>query len=546
MRWVRMPLLALSLLAGTGMTRRDPNPEVWFNPHVPLDMMDMWTDDAPWQHAAHKVQVLELVYWVMEEWTDAQVLEVTDFARHHHMKILLSLEAIGFIPGNPCGTVEGYSSPAQMTDAAATLHRLGVTVDMISMDEPLEFGHYDTDPGACQLSVPDLAANIAANISGILALYPNVEMYEIEPIPSVTNFPDWRQAMDQFQTLLWQATGLRMKGVETDTGWDSPGWIPALAELHTFLHERNMRLGIIEDPSDVARNNADAVASVAQHYEYMEGTLGIIPDFVDFTTWGAYPQYNMPETSPTAQTWEINRYFRKRTLLQAQFVGEGAQGKLTTEDGEPIAGATINGYIPGVDFSQPLPTTVIQDVVPSYAVAALMGVRLNVECACGGLNDVLVGKLQYQETQGGTSSYSYQYSPVSAIVNGAIIDGEEVGGTRVARFITMPAQDFYTNSGIFPVTPGAQYSFTVPASTIGGEGWYGNVFLLWIDVNGNGILRVNVVPSSGKRLMSTATTAADGTFQLSTLPPVGPGSAPVTVEFAGDDTHRSVAWSPLP
>ena len=399
MRWLRMPLLALSLLAGTGMTGRHPNPEVWFNPHVPLDMMQLWTDTAPWQQAAHNVQVLELVYWVMEQWTDAQVIEVTDFAKRHHMKILLSLEAIGFIPGNPCGTVEGYSSLAQMTDAAATLHRLGVKVDMISMDEPLEFGHYDTDPGACQLSVPALAANIATNISGILALYPNVAMYEIEPIPSVTNFPDWRQAMDQFQTLLWQATGHRMQGVETDTGWDTPGWVPALVGLQTFLHERNMRLGVIEIPPippETTRMRLPRWSSTMNIWK----ALGIVPDFVDFTTWGLYPQYNMPETSPTAQTWEINRYFRVRTVLQAQFVGEGVQGKLTSEDGRPIAGATINGYVPGVDFFQPLPATVIQDVVPSYAVGGLMGVRLNLECSCDGLNDVLVGNFHHEGNPG--------------------------------------------------------------------------------------------------------------------------------------------------
>ena len=208
--------------------------------------MQLWTDTAPWQQAAHNVQVLELVYWVMEQWTDAQVIEVTDFAKRHHMKILLSLEAMD--SSRQSVRHRGGLLIARSDDRRGrNSHRLGVKVDMISMDEPLEFGHYDTDPGACQLSVPALAANIATNISGILALYPNVAMYEIEPIPSVTNFPDWRQAMDQFQTLLWQATGHRMQGVETDTGWDTPGWVPALVGLQTFLHERNMRLGVIED-----------------------------------------------------------------------------------------------------------------------------------------------------------------------------------------------------------------------------------------------------------------------------------------------------------
>jgi len=55
-----------------------------------------------------------------------------------------------------------------------------------------------------------------------------------------------------------------------------------------------------------------------------------------------------------------------------------------------------------------------------------------------------------------------------------------------------------------------------------------------------------LVPDAGKRLMSSTTTAADGTFALPVVWRVGPGSAPITIEFAGDGTHRSVAWSPLP
>jgi hypothetical protein len=70
--------------------------------------------------------------------------------------------------------------------------------------------------------------------------------------------------------------------------------------------------------------------------------------------------------------------------------------------------------------------------------------------------------------------------------------------------------------------------------------------LLWFDQNMNGVPgAVFVVPDAGRRLMSTTTTAADGTFELRKLPRVGPGSAPVTVEFPGDDVYRGVSWVPL-
>jgi hypothetical protein len=550
MRWLRIPLLAVSFLTGTCMAMTaapawSADPEVWFNPLSPLDFPNMWTSTAPWQNAAGKVQVLEIVHWWIDTATDQQILAITNFAKLHHMKIAMGTQAVERFPGNPCGTTEGYSWPGQLTGEAATLHRLGVKLDIMSMDEPVWFAHYDTEGGSCQLSVPDLAANIASNISGILALYPDIQIYEIEPLPGISNFPDWRSAESEFHARFAQATGNHVRGIELDMGWSSPAWIPALSEMLKFTHEQNLRLGVIEDSSPVVTSDATAVASVVQNFEYMEGVLGIIPDFAEFTTWLPHPQYNMPETSPSAQTWEINRYFRERTLIQAQFVGQGVQGKLTDQQGKPVVGATINGYVPGVDFTRPLETTVMQGVVPSNAAYGLIGIRLNAECGCNGINDVLVGSVGYQETQSGSRSQNFLYSTDPGNVYGVLVDGEWVGGTKVMRLIATAIQPFYANSNWFPVTPGASYSFTVPASTIGGEGWYGNVFLLWADSSQNGFLRVIVIPGSGKRLMSTATTAVDGTFQLSKLPRIGPGAAPVTVEFAGDDTHRSTGWMPL-
>jgi hypothetical protein len=553
MRWLFAPLLALSCLTGTGPAgwgaentmSRAVWPEVWFNPHTPSDMPDMWTDTAPWQNAAKRVNVLELVHWWVDSATDAQVLAMTDFAKRHGMKIDLEIESITRFATEACGHTEGYTPPDFLTGVAAKLLRLGVHVDIMTMDGPVWFGHYNPDPNDCYLSVPDLVGRVSSNISGVIALYPNIQLYQIEPIPATTNFPDWRDILTSFRAGMAKATGKSIRAMQLDTNWSTSAWIPAMQDMYAFVHHQNMLLGVILDGSGFARNDADWMTAAEQHFEYFEGTLGIIPDEVIFTTWQDFPAYNMPETSPTAQTWLINRYFRDRVVIDAQFVGQGAKGKLTSGNGQPIANATVNGYVPGVDFGKPLPTTVIQDVVPSNAAYALLGIRLNAECVCQGINDVLVGQLQYHETQGGSRDYSYLYPPVPALLSGTIVDGEWVGGTKVTRIITTAAQNFYANSDIFPVTPGAQFTLTLPASTIGGAGWYGNLFLLWADANVNGLNRITFIPDPGKRVMSTATTAADGTFQLPRLPRVGPGSVPVTVGFEGDATHRPVGWQPL-
>jgi len=544
MRWLLAPFLGLSCLTGAGTAAWSADPEIWFNPHPTLDWQQLFSDAAPWQNAASHVQVMEVVYWWLDTATDAQVQAIGDFAREHHMKIDLEIAAVGITSADTCGVLEGYTTIGILTSEAGILKRNGITPDVMTMDEPVAFGHYD--PGGCMDSADKLAARVVANIAGTLAMFPNIQLYEIEPVPFLTGFSDWRNVEAEFQNKLQQMTGKSVRGMQLDIGWPMPSWQQAVRDIRQFTHNRNMTWGPIADPSSNANSNAAAVASVVQQYEYMEGTMGLIPDMVIFTTWTPYPQYSMPETSPDAQTWAIDRYFRPRTMMQAQFVGQGAHGKLTTTDGLPVAGATINGYVPGVDFGKPLPVIVNKGVVPSNAVTALMGIRLNTECDCQGLNDVLVGTLQYQETQGGSASFSFLYPPAPGSFNGAVVGGEWVGGSLVTRFITTsPTQTVYPNSAFFPVTAGAQYTFTVPASTIGGEGWYGDVFLVWVDINGNGIGRITLVPGPGKRLMSSATTAADGRFKLPNLPRVGPGSFPVTIEYAGDDTHRFVAWSPL-
>ena len=544
MRWLLAPFLALSCLIGVKMPARGANPEVWFNPHPLQDMLDLWTDDAPWQHAASRVGVLEIEHWWIDGATDAQILAMADFAKRHHMKIDFDIEAIGRLASDTCGYVEGYTGVGGLTPEAATLKRLNIQVDMMTMDEPAWFGHYDPDPNACHFSVPDLVARIAANLNGVIALYPGIQLYDIEPVPAVTNFPDWRDTLSSLRAGLTQAIGKQIRGVQLDVDWSTPAWMPAIQDMRTFLHQQSIELGIFEY-GGFALSNADWINTAVQHFEYMEGTLGIIPDEIVFTSWSPFPQFVMPETSPTTLSWLIDRYFRERTLLDVQFTGLGAHGKLTTEKGKPIAGATINGYIPGVDFSQPLPVFVIQTVVPSNAVSAVLGIRLSAECNCQGFNDVLVGPLQYQETQGGSSSYNYMIPPVPSTIAGIVVDGETVGGTKVTRLIATPTQSLYANSPWFPVTPGAQFTYTIPASTIGGSGWYGNIIIVWGDANNNGLSRISWTPSSGRRLMSTATTAADGTFELPTLPRVGPAVPPVSVEFPGDATRRSAGWMPL-
>jgi hypothetical protein len=558
MRWLLTPTLAFIWLIGAGSTvsagEHPRGPEIFFIPNANAftpDFPNLWSDDAPWQTAAKKVDVLGILHsWVLQA-SDAQILAVTEFAKRHHMKLDMDVEAVLRGPAPACGQMEGYIWASAFPQALATLKRLNIQLDTMSMDGPLYNGHYITAAnGGCALSVRDLTANVASTLAPVLAQYPAIQLYEIEPSPMLTTFVDWRESLNNFDDGLARALGTPVRGLFLDTTWDSPSWIQPLMDFRAYTQERNMSLGWYFDSASYVYSDAEWLNSAATNIEYIEGTLGITPDIGLIASWNQYPAYNMPDTWPMGLTSLINHYFRTRMRLDVQFVGQGAHGRLTTlYDNKPMAGATVSGYMQGVDFSQPLPVNVIQGVVPPNADFAVIGYRMNMECNCQGNNDILIGTMNFQETQGGSTNYSYLLPDFDQTFsgppyNGAFVTNEIVGGTRVNRIITTPSQAFGTNSAWIPVTPGAQYTYTVPSATVGSGPWYGHIFLLWFDQTQSVVLgSTTAVPAPGEILESSAVTSSDGSFTLPKLPRVGQGSAPVTVEYTGDATHRPVTWS---
>lgn len=546
MRWSFAPVVIILLSIAMPVGAQTSRPEVWFNPHGPArDLLDMWTDNAPWQQAASKVQVLVLVHWWIRQATDAQLIQIRDFAQRHHMKIDISTEPIAKSLAPACGQEEGYMTVKEMTATVDKLVRLKFIVDWLDMDGPLMAGHYDTGANGCHLSIPDLVKQVALTLNYMVAAWPDIHVMEIEPLVAVTSMPTWRQDETAFHIGLAAAIGRPVEAMQSDVEWLRPTWKQAMLDVRKYAKQQNLAYSVIYNASSAPASDAEWIASTISNFEAVEGELRIVPDKVLFTSWAPYRLYNMPETSPTAQTWLINRYVRPPSLLQAQFVGTGVHGKLTDEQGKPIPNATINGYKPGVDFTKPLPITVVQGVVPATAVRALIGVRLNTECGCNGMNDVLFGTFTYQETQGGALTGAYTFPVTSANWGGVSIGTEMVGGTKVSRVIAAPGLPYLTNSANFLVTANAQYQFNIPAATIAGLGWFGNVVLIFADAQGNRT-RVTTVPAADRALMATTVTNQDGTFSMRKMPRSVDGPNPVTVEFdGGGGTYRSSVWKPI-
>jgi hypothetical protein len=560
MRWLILPLLGLALSSGIGSLatagEHPLGPEIWFIPNPnggPPDFDALWSDSAPWQDAAQKVDVLSVEQSWFEWASDAQIQAAFDFAKSHHMKVNMDVQGITHQAPPACGNIEGYLWTGEFQLNATRFARMGLSIDGISIDGPLMNGHYITAAGGgCVYSVHDLVANMSQTMAPLLQMFPNMWVYDIEQIPALTNNADWLETLTQFQDELNRAMGRDLRGMFLDVTWDTPQYIQGMQALRRYTQQRNMRLGWYFDASSYVQTSQQWITSSANNFEFVEGTLKIIPDIGAITSWNVFPTYNMPDTFPNGLTSLINYYFKTKTNLEVSFQGGGAKGRLTTlYDHRPIANATVNGYMPGVNWSQPLPTYVINGVVPANAASVVLGYRVNMECNCAGSNDVLIGPMQFQETQGGTANFSYLWPPGNHSYdfppfNGSIISNETVGGQVVTHILTTPTQAFGITTGAYPVDAGASYTYTFPSATLGTGPWYGHGIYIFLDRYGNAISTVTFPPPPGEVLTSTATTRWDGRFFLKTLPRVGQGAMPVTVQYPGDATHRPVTWSPNP
>ena len=129
----------------------------------------------------------------------------------------------------------------------------------------------------------------------------------------------------------WRSSpGKRCEDCQADVNWDDLNSLPDLVLLNTFLPEQNKQLGIIYNGTGTDVGVTAWLNHAVLNFETVEGYLEILPDRAIFMSWDKFPQQLLPETTPNTMTWLINRYALERSRLEAQFVGQGAQGKLTT------------------------------------------------------------------------------------------------------------------------------------------------------------------------------------------------------------------------
>lgn len=526
--------------------------DIWFGPHAPgvwyrgpVDWKSFLAPDAPWQTVASRVAVLGESTGYFDYAKDDELKQLTANLAAHHASLEFGVQAVAKVPGEKCGGMEGYGSPEQAVAVAQRMKNLGVDIPWIDIDEPVWFGHFASNPQACGLPIEEVAHRVARTLRGVVAIFPNIKIVDIEPVPDLTSQPGWQGAFLTYSRVLEADLGKPLSMVGVDVGWPIPAWPYHLALWSEFAKANNLKFAIIYNGEGFDSTDKSWTDHARRNFEQIEGEMGIVPDVAWFASWNIQPEYVLPETEPTSHTGLIMSYLKERTHFVASSAGRVLRGRLIDAKGGGIANAAVRLQIPG---AQPLSVPEIQQIsgkVPPNAVSAVFTFGINRPCNCPANNDVLVGDFHYREPGFPADDHVVSLTEVVAGIrdpHAMGIDRAEVfrhNGQRVARLTVRADQVFSYGSPHFPVHAGRDFTLSGPIGSLSPQDMSGYIDVVWFDAKGKDIWRTPLFVHRTVAEAASATTDHDGNFVFPNTPVALAGVFGLVYE--GNHSLRAVA-----
>ncbi len=519
-------------------------PQLWFGPldpwswdrfdpgSGPHQFYDLFNADAAWSQVSDAVQVFGLnSNWIETFGSEAQLRQVVeDLGRRG---IGLWTEAGQLTETSSCNAsnLEGFSGAPPARAAAERLRAAGGTLYTFKLEHGFDAAtFYDLQ---CRMSPAAIAEDTVKTVEAVRGVFPGVVIGSVE----TANLD--AQAVSTWLEAYREAVGEELGYFHLDVNFTIADWAVRARAIEDVVHSRGIDFGIIyagdeSDATDAAW--LDHAEARAVEYEVITGGH---PDHVVFQSWHRHPESLLPETGPETFTNLVSRYLRPRTALSLVPGDASAGGTLTMADGSPVPGATIEVSARPLSGPGAMGTYTIDGVVPDGAGEADVGLRVNAECDCSGPVELVLDGVRYGE--GSESGNRVPNGDFAAGWDGWGVSGAgqaQVHGSGPAAALHVSAtasQDVVLNSGLLPVTPGADFhvQFTAqvgPAST--GHGYFDIVFLGQAGEVGR--YRVDLAPIDVQ--IGGPETDASGRFEVA-LDSLPAGSFDVRAWYPGDDAR---------
>ncbi len=470
---------------------------------------------------------------------DAELKDRLDKLTARHVKLAFGAQPV--ISSDPnCGHTEGYDDVRNLVAEIAKLKRLHIEVQILAMDGGLWYGHYATGEQECHLSLEQTIAQVALTVETFAAAFPGIVIGDIEPTVPLTREPGWQEAFKAYKQGLEAASGAKISILQLDIAWNNGGWKQAVTEETALARSLGMQIGYIYDGDGEDRSDAAWLGHARRNIAEMEGGLGLVPDQAIIASWNLHPTHSVGPALGGTLASLLAYYAEPATRIAIAEHGRTIAGRLTDGIDHPRAATQVSLFEAGVNRSSSgLPETKIQGVVPANAHTALLGVRINAECLCAGKNDLLFGGLRYDES--GSDGRHARETFLPELRHFAQFGGNGVATIRLmpdrtddaVHVTTTAAQNLNLTGRPFAVTPGRDFQLSASVLNHLDSDVFGTATIIWLDGEGHGIKRDNIVIPPSLSLVASATTDARGRFSFSR--PTGRSGAPAGLSVKVND-----------
>ncbi len=311
--WARAIATAALILAAALISRASLAQQVLFGPqpdlttpsgfNVDADFPRLFAQPSLWQGGMRRIAAMLYHVRYIQYTPDAILRQQFAFLASQHIAIAM---VMGVVEASGCGHgMEGMVfGPNVNLGVAQRLRALGADVTTLIADEPLTFGHYATQAGACRYAIPDLVGQFAREVAGVRAAYPAIRVIDNEAAPALQAFPDVAQWLD----LLHQALGPEARlSLGLDVQWQLP-WTSWAQQLVPFLAQHDTPYGLLVHGTGLDQTDAAWLAAAESYARAWEALVPVRPRTVVIQSWNANPTHVLPETDPTSMTSLITTY----------------------------------------------------------------------------------------------------------------------------------------------------------------------------------------------------------------------------------------------
>lgn len=312
-RWLTGLLMAVSACVPAATAR-----EIWFAPPdnlprqvkaVAADFPALFTEPPPWNT---RIDVFQLTPYYAARANDGDLRHIAAFLTKPRITLAVAVQSMQIT--DECGMGEGRVRPRVNGAILRRLHRLGLDVKYVSLDEPLTFAHYQTRiPNPCRFPIAEVARRVAAAIREIREFYPNAKIIDYE-YPSLVPPAQWLADLPVWLRAFREQAGVPIDAFVFDLNWREP-WIDWVRPSVDLLKRAGARTGVFLTIAGPGTSDQLAVQSLEDNIRAVEAAkLGF--DIEIISCWTRFPSRLTPSSDPLTLTsvldWHLSRQGRNR------------------------------------------------------------------------------------------------------------------------------------------------------------------------------------------------------------------------------------------